>query len=107
MHTNMRQKILVIVGATASGKSTLSVRLARKYNGEVVSADSRQIYRGLNIGTAKITKREMAGVRHHLLNEVTPHCIFTAHDFIVRASKAVSDISKKGRLPIIAGGAGF
>ncbi|MDO8561287.1 MAG: tRNA (adenosine(37)-N6)-dimethylallyltransferase MiaA [bacterium] len=102
-----KQKVLVIVGATASGKSALAVLLARKFGGEIVSADSRQVYKGLDLGTGKITKREMKGVRHHLLDEMSSHRIFTAHDFVARASKAVTDISQRGKLPILAGGTGF
>jgi tRNA dimethylallyltransferase len=77
-----QQKVLIIVGPTSSGKSALAVELARKFNGEVVSADSRQVYRGLDIGTGKITRREMRGVPHHLLDVASPKCIFTAHDFV-------------------------
>ncbi|OGG80565.1 tRNA (adenosine(37)-N6)-dimethylallyltransferase MiaA [Candidatus Kaiserbacteria bacterium RIFCSPLOWO2_01_FULL_54_13] len=102
-----KQKVLVVVGPTSSGKSALAVELARKFNGEVISADSRQVYRGLNIGTGKITKREMRGIRHHLLDEVLPHRIFTAHDFIEKAPKVIEGISGRGKLPIIAGGTGF
>ena len=99
--------MLVIVGPTASGKSTLAVELAKKFNGEIISADSRQVYKGLNLGAGKITKREMMGVPHHLLNEMSSHRIFTAHDFVTRASKAAAHILRKGKLPIIAGGTGF
>ncbi|MEK7107082.1 MAG: tRNA (adenosine(37)-N6)-dimethylallyltransferase MiaA [Patescibacteria group bacterium] len=102
-----RRKALVIVGPTASGKSALAVALAREFNGEIISADSRQVYKGLDLGTGKITKREMKGVPHHLLNEVSPHRIFTAHDFAARATKAAADISSKGKLPIVTGGTGF
>ena len=102
-----RQKVLVIAGPTASGKSALAVELAEKFNGEIISADSRQVYKGLDIGAGKITKREMRGVRHHLLSEASPRSIFTAHDFVARASKAVADISRRGKLPIVAGGTGF
>jgi tRNA dimethylallyltransferase len=102
-----RQKMLIIVGPTASGKSALAVKLARTFNGEIISADSRQVYKGLDIGAGRITRREMKGVPHHLLDEVSPHRIFTAHDFIARASKTVTDISSRGKLPIIAGGTGF
>ena len=105
--TQKKRKVLVIVGPTASGKSALAVALARKFNGEIISADSRQVYKGLDIGSGKITKREMSGVPHHLLNEMSSHRIFTAHDFVARASKAVANISRKGKLPIIAGGTGF
>ena len=102
-----RQKVVVIVGPTSSGKSALAVSLARKFKGEVISADSRQVYRGLDIGTGKITKREMRGIPHHLLNEMSSHCIFTAHDFVTLAKQAVADISSKGKLPLIAGGTVF
>lgn len=101
------QKVLIIVGPTAAGKSALAVELARKYDGEVISADSRQVYRGLNIGTAKITRREMKGVPHHLLDVSSPKRTFTAHNFVERARHAIEAISARGRLPIIAGGTGF
>src|SRR3989338_5971031 len=103
----MKPKVLVILGPTSSGKSALAVELARKFDGEVISADSRQVYRGLTIGTGKISKREMKGVPHHLLDEVSPHRIFTADDFVNRARTAVRDVLKRGKLPIVAGGPGF
>ena len=102
-----KQKIVVIVGPTASGKSDLAVELARKFGGEVVSADSRQVYRGLDIGSGKITKREMRGVPHHLLDTASPRRTFTAHDFVVRGRKEIHQISARGKVPIIAGGTGF
>lgn len=102
-----KQKILVIVGPTSSGKSSLAVELARKLNGEVISADSRQVYKGLDIGTGKITKREMKGVPHHLLNVTHPKNTFTANDFVRLGRKAIQDIASRGKLPIIAGGTGF
>lgn len=100
-------KIIVIVGPTASGKSAFAVELARAIDGEVISADSRQVYRGLDIGTGKITKREMRGVRHHLLDICSPKRTFTAHDFAVHAHKAIEDIARRGKVPIVAGGTGF
>ena len=102
-----KQKILVIVGPTSSGKSALAVELARRFNGEVISADSRQVYRGLDLGTGKITRAEMKGVRHHLLDVASPKKIFTAHDFVAHAERAIADIARRGKLPIIAGGTGF
>lgn len=101
------QKVLIVVGPTASGKSALGVRLAKIFNGEVISADSRQVYRGLDIGTGKITKREMKGVPHHLLDIASPKRQFSAHDFVKAAHKAIADIAKRGKLPIIVGGTGF
>ena len=100
-------RVAVIVGPTTSGKSAFAVELARAIGGEVISADSRQVYRGLNIGTGKITRREMRGVPHHLLNVASPKRIFTAHDFSLRAHKVIADITRRGKVPIIAGGTGF
>jgi len=102
-----QQKILCIVGPTSSGKSALAVELARKFNGEIISADSRQVYKGLDVGTGKITKREMRGIRHHLLDVASPQKRFTAHDFVVRARKAIADMAGRGKLPIVCGGTGF
>lgn len=103
----MKPKILVIVGPTASGKSDLAVELALKFNGEVVSADSRQVYKGLDIGTGKITHAEMKGVPHHCLDIADPNERFTAMDWKVAAEKAVDDILSRGKLPIVCGGTGF
>ncbi|RJQ33830.1 tRNA (adenosine(37)-N6)-dimethylallyltransferase MiaA [Candidatus Parcubacteria bacterium] len=103
----MKQRILVIVGPTSSGKSALAVELARKFNGEVISADSRQVYRGLDIGTGKIKKREMRGVAHHLLDVTDPKKLYTAEDYRKAATRAIADIARRGKLPIVAGGTGF
>lgn len=102
-----KQKLLIIVGPTSSGKSALAVELARKFNGEVISADSRQVYRGLDIGTGKITKREMQGIPHHLLDVASPKNIFTAHDYVIHTTPTVVDVVWRGKLPIICGGTGF
>lgn len=99
--------LLVILGPTASGKSALAVELARKFNGEVVSADSRQVYRDLNVGTGKITRREMKGVRHHLLDVAEPKRRFTVQKYKELAEKAIDDIHSRGKLPILCGGTGF
>jgi tRNA dimethylallyltransferase len=104
--TNM-EKILVIIGPTASGKSALGVELAKKFHGEVISADSRQVYRGLDIGTGKITKREMRGIPHHLLDIASPKKVVTAHEFTRRAHIAMQKMLKDNKLPIIVGGTGF
>ena len=95
------------MGPTSSGKSALAVELAKKFDGEVISADSRQVYRGLNIGTGKITKREMRGVPHHLLDVASPKRKFSADDYVRHARAAIENISKRGKLPIVAGGPGF
>ena len=108
------QKILVILGPTATGKSELAVKLARKYNGEIISADSRQVYIGLDIGTGKITKKEMRGVVHYMLNVVSPngstgspHGKFTVVQWKRQAEKIIEEIISRGKLPIICGGTGF
>ena len=100
-------KILVIVGPTASGKSDLAILLARELNGEVISADSRQIYKGLNIGTGKITQKEMRGIPHHLLDVISPKKQYSVAEYQRDATKAIADIHKRGKLPIICGGTGF
>lgn len=100
-------RVVVIVGPTASGKSGLAVRLAKKLSGEIVSADSRQVYKGLNIGTGKVTKKEMAGIPHHLLDVASPKRVFSAGDYTKAAHRAIADIVKRGKLPIVVGGTGF
>ncbi len=100
-------KIIVILGPTASGKSDLAVILAKKFNGEVISADSRQVYRGLNIGSGNITKKEMSGVPHHLLDVVSPKKIFTVAQYQKFARAAINRIWQKNKLPILCGGTGF
>ncbi len=99
----MSKKILVIVGPTASGKSGLAVRLAKKFGGEIISADSRQVYKNLDIGTGKITKKEMQGVPHHLLDVVDPRKQFSVSEYKKLAVKKIEKI----KLPIIVGGTGF
>ncbi|MBX4188977.1 tRNA (adenosine(37)-N6)-dimethylallyltransferase MiaA [Candidatus Parcubacteria bacterium] len=103
----MKPKVLVIVGSTASGKSALAVRLAKKFNGEVISADSRQVYKGLNVGTGKITKKEMSGIPHHLLDVADPKKPFSVSDYKELTEKSIRYIVYKDKLPIIVGGAGF
>ncbi|MEK7152094.1 MAG: tRNA (adenosine(37)-N6)-dimethylallyltransferase MiaA, partial [Patescibacteria group bacterium] len=102
-----KPKLLVILGPTASGKSDLAILLAKKFDGEVVSADSRQVYKGLDIGTGKITKREMRGIPHHLLDVAHPRNIFTVTKWQRLAEKAIADIVRRGKLPIVVGGTGF
>ena len=100
-------KILVILGPTASGKSSLAVKLAKKYNGEVISADSRQVYKGLDIGTGKITSKEMSGIPHHMLDVANPKKTFTIAEWQKQTQKEISQILSKNKLPIICGGTGF
>lgn len=102
-----KPKIIVILGPTASGKSDLAVKIAKKNNGEVISADSRQVYYGLNVGSGKITKKEMAGVPHHLLDVANPKRVFTVVQYQKLAGKAIRDIIKRKKIPIICGGTGF
>jgi tRNA dimethylallyltransferase len=102
-----KPKLIVILGPTASGKSDLAVELAKLFNGEIISADSRQVYKGMDLGTGKITKKEMKGVRHHLLDVCSPKKVFTVAEYKKLADKAIKDILKRGKLPIICGGTGF
>lgn len=102
-----KPKILVVLGPTATGKSDLAIKLALKYNGEVISADSRQIYRGMDLGTGKITKEEMSGVPHHMLDIVSPRSVYNVSKYKIKAQKIITDILKRGKLPIICGGTGF
>ncbi len=100
-------KIIVILGPTASGKSSVAIKLAQKNNGEIISADSRQIYRGMDIGTGKITKQEQKLTKHWMLDIVSPKTNFSAAQFKKKADKIIKDILKRGKLPIICGGTGF
>ena len=97
----------MIVGPTASGKSALAIRLAKKFKGEIVSADSRQVYRGLDIGSGKVTKREMRGVPHHMLDVTSLRNQFTVVNYSRMAHKAIDDILSRSKLPIIVGGTGL
>lgn len=102
-----KPKVIIIIGPTASGKSALAIQIAKKFNGEIISADSRQVYRDLNIGSGKVSKREMAGIKHHLLDIISPKKVFTASLFKTAAEQALHDIEGRGKIPIIAGGTGF
>ena len=101
------KKILVIVGPTASGKTRLAVELAKAHNGEVVSADSMQIYRRMDIGTAKPTAEEMDGIPHHMIDVADPEDDFSVARYVELASACVDDILARGKLPIVAGGTGL
>ncbi len=103
----MEIPVLVIVGPTASGKTSLAIKIAKERNGEVISADSRQVYKGLNIGTGKVTPKEMSGIKHHLIDVADPKKVFSVSDFQKLGEQAILDIHNRGKLPIIAGGTGF
>jgi len=100
-------KLLVIVGPTASGKSELALKLARKLAAEIVSADSMQVYRGMDIGTAKPSTEQLAATRHHLINIADPDRLFSAADFAQAADAAIQDITRRGKRVIVAGGTGL
>ena len=104
---NDRLKVAAVVGATASGKTSLSVELARRLNGEVISADSMQIYKGLSISTAKPTEEEMRGIRHHLIDFVPLDEEFSVARFCELGHKAIADISSRQKLPVVCGGTGL
>lgn len=100
-------KVVVILGSTAVGKTALSIAIAKAIGGEVISADSRQVYRGLTIGTGKITKQEMQKIPHHLLDVENPNKTFTAADYVRLGRAAISEIAARGKVPIVVGGTGF
>jgi tRNA dimethylallyltransferase len=101
------KKVIVILGQTATGKSNLAVKIAKKLGGEIISADSRQVYKNLNIGTGKITKKEMQGVPHHLIDVVNPKKVFTVSQYKELAEQKIKDVIARGKVPIICGGTGF
>ena len=101
------KKVLAIVGPTAVGKTALSIQLAHQFNGEIISGDSMQVYRGLDIGTAKVTAEEMDGITHHLIDIRDIDERFSVADFVSEAIKAIDLITSSGKLPIIVGGTGF
>lgn len=103
----MPPKILVIVGPTASGKTRMAVELAQRHNGEVISADSMQIYRTMDIGTAKPTKEEMGGIPHHMIDVADPEEDFSVARYVEMAAQCVDDVLARGKLPIVAGGTGL
>ena len=101
------EKVIVICGPTASGKTALSIELAKQINGEIVSADSMQIYRDMNIGTAKPTIEEMQGIKHYLIDFVSPDERYSVADYKKDAKKSIKEIISKGKTPIIVGGTGL
>jgi len=104
---NKKPKIVVILGQTASGKSDLAVQIAQRFNGEVISADSRQVYRGMDIGTGKTTRKEMGGIKHYLLDVASPKKQFSVSVYQKLAKKAIKKILKESKMPIICGGTGL
>ncbi|MGM0629204.1 MAG: tRNA (adenosine(37)-N6)-dimethylallyltransferase MiaA [Patescibacteria group bacterium] len=103
----MEKPLIAVVGPTSTGKSDLAVDIALEFSGEVVSADSRQVYQGLDIGTGKITEEEMRGVPHHMLDVASPYRRFTVQEYKKEAERAVEEIHNRGNLPIVCGGTGF
>jgi tRNA dimethylallyltransferase len=99
--------LIVVVGETGSGKSALSMKLARKFNGEIICADSRTVYKGMDIGTAKPSEQDQRKIKHHVLDVVMPDQHFTAADFKRLANETIADIHGRGKLPIMVGGTGL
>lgn len=100
-------QLIVIVGPTASGKSELAMRIARRYNGEIICADSRTVYKGLDIGTAKPSKADQAEIPHHLLDIIEPEKTFSAAEFQRLANSAIDDSKKRQKMPLLVGGSGL
>ena len=107
MATEQKIKILAIVGPTASGKTSISIELAKRLGGEIISCDSMQIYRRMDIGTAKPTEEEKCGVPHHLIDAVEPSDAFSCADYVTMAGEAAKEIAARGKLPILCGGTGL
>ena len=103
----MKPKVVVIVGPTASGKTALSIELAKSINGEIISSDSMQIYKDMDIGTAKVTKEEAQGIKHYLIDIIFPEERYTVSDFKKDAEAAIKEILEKGKVPIVVGGTGL
>ena len=103
----MKTKLIVVAGPTAVGKTALGIELAERFNGEIISGDSQQVYRQLNIGTAKATPEEQAAAVHHLIDVRDVDESYSAYDFVTEAQAAITDIVSRGKLPIIVGGTGL
>ncbi|WP_182476637.1 tRNA (adenosine(37)-N6)-dimethylallyltransferase MiaA [Staphylococcus gallinarum] len=104
---NTKPFIIVLVGPTAIGKTEFSIELAKQFNGEIISGDSMQVYRHMDIGTAKISSDEMEGIPHHMIDILNPDEAFSAYEFKSRAEKLITEITERGKTPIIAGGTGL
>lgn len=107
MDASCKPRVLAVVGPTATGKTALGVALAERFNGEIISADSMQIYKGLDIGTAKVTPEETHGVPHWCVDILPPQSRFSVADFTAMAARCIQDIAARGRLPVIVGGTGL
>ncbi len=103
----MKTKVIAVVGATASGKTSLAVELAKALGGEVISADSMQIYKGMQIATAQPTKEEMQGIAHHLIGFVSPDEPYNVARYVEDAKKCIADVVSRGKVPVVAGGTGL
>lgn len=103
----LKSKIIVILGQTATGKSDFAVDVAKEVNGEIISADSRQVYKGMNLGTGKITKKEMKKIPHYLLDVISPSRVFTVNNYKKLVDKKIKEIISRKKIPIICGGTGF
>ncbi len=102
-----KPRIIVVCGPTATGKTDYAIELAKKVNGEIISADSRQVYKGMDLGSGKVTKKEMQKIPHYLIDVVSPKKVFTVADFQKLGTQAIQDILKRNKTPIICGGTGF
>ena len=102
-----KQPLIVIVGPTASGKTSLSIEIAKRFNGEIVSADSMQIYKGMSISTAKPTNDEMQGINHYLIDFLEPEKSFSVANYVQKANDSISNIAAKGKTPVVVGGTGL
>lgn len=105
--SNEKIKVIAIVGPTASGKTALSVEVAKNFGGEVISADSMQIYKGMDIATAKPSEEEMQGIKHYLIDFLSPDEVFSVATFVELAHKSAEEINSRGNVPVIAGGTGL
>ena len=103
----MDNKVIGVVGATASGKTSLAIKIAQKYDGEIISADSMQIYKGMNIATAKPDKEEMCGIPHHIMDFLLPTETFSVSQYVEMAKNKIDDILSRGKIPIVCGGTGL
>lgn len=103
----MKKPLIILTGPTAVGKTELSIRLAESVNGEIISADSMQVYKHMDVGTAKITPEEMQGIRHHLIDILEPSEDFNVYLFKELAQKAIDEIYERGKIPVVTGGTGF